>query len=221
MGVAGAVDHLRTRRRQERLRQGMTDPVRALNPRTVVPAARRLESGPHRQKVLDGDGPLPCIREVRKVLPDRIVQRQQLPVRCDADERSDDALGNGLDVRGRRRAAAVEVPLEKDRAALRYEKTVQSRKLECSLDRRIQSRQGVRSADLQVSQDGYRHRHNDWKPCALHRPSIRERSEHPAEVTPFNQRPQKVTPPRVSSPPQDEGRPRLIRARGTSQTNHN
>ena len=59
MGVAGAVDHLRTRRRQERLRQGMTDPVRALDPRTVVPAARRLEPGPHRQKVLDGDGPLP------------------------------------------------------------------------------------------------------------------------------------------------------------------
>ena len=122
-----------------------------------------------------------------KYLPDRIVQRQQLPVRCDADERSDDALGNGLDVRGRRRAAAVEVPLENDRAALRDEKTVQSRKLGGRLDRRIQQRwHGLGRADLQASTGGSPKRQSvrTMRAASL---------KYKGLPTPFNRRPQKAT----------------------------
>ena len=152
----------------------MTDPVRALHPRTVVPAARRLESGLHRQKILDRDGALLRIREVRKVLPDRLVQRQQLPVRCDADERGDDALGHGLDVGRTRLAAAVEVALENDDAAMRNEKAVESWKLGGRLDRRIQRR---RRADIRLTEHRAHHGESSaergCEPCSLHPPSIK------------------------------------------------
>ncbi len=97
MGVARAVLHFPSGRREHRARQRMPHPVAARYPGAVIAIAGALESRPHGEEVLDGDLALARIRflcQLRKVLDDGSGHRgDQAAVDGNADKRGNDTLG--------------------------------------------------------------------------------------------------------------------------------
>lgn len=129
--VAGAVFHFGTGRGFQLPRQRVAHPVLARHPGAVIAAARGLEPGTHGQQFLDGDR-APCwvaipAQQLGEVRDDRFANvRDVLLLNRDADERRDHALRHGLDVGVLGRAAAVEVTLEHQSAAMTDEQAMKA-----------------------------------------------------------------------------------------------
>ncbi len=91
-------------------------PVPAADPGSVVLPARRRQARSHRQQVLDRDRLLAFVgilAQLREPADDRLVEAaNQLAVDGYADQRGNDALRRGLDVRQARRAVLGRVVLE-------------------------------------------------------------------------------------------------------------
>ena len=88
MGVPGRVDHAPARPLDQLPLQRVPHPAPARYPGSVVPAAGRLETRPHRHQVLDGDRALGRTlgQILRKVAADRGSEpRNQLPLDRNAD----------------------------------------------------------------------------------------------------------------------------------------
>jgi hypothetical protein len=119
--AARAVLHLGARLADDRLREDGAHPVAAAHPRAVILAARRLQTRPHRQEILDRDRLLARIRilpQLGKVGGDRDLDAlDQAFLDRDADERRDDALRNRLDVGEPGRSDAARVMLRDELAA--------------------------------------------------------------------------------------------------------
>ena len=127
---AGAVLHRRPRIADHRPVKRVAHPVRAGHPGAVFPPL--VDSSPDRI-VSRCSMVIACLRgsgsfATRKPADDRLVDtRNQLALDGDADERRDDALRRGLDVRQPRRTVSFRVVLEGQLAAVADEQAVQTR----------------------------------------------------------------------------------------------
>jgi hypothetical protein len=125
MRIAGAVNHLRARRRDQRPAEREPHPVRTLHPCAIIAIARRLEARLHHQQLLDADAAL-RLGKIRKILRNRLLEGKHLAIDRNADEGRDDAFRNGFNIRRRRLPPAVEVPFENDAAALRDDQAMEA-----------------------------------------------------------------------------------------------